>query len=150
MAFISIKKKVERSADKLGIAEPVIAACTTNPSGTMKRMLSRELGGITGAAVAGLTEATTDAETGLASGYSNGQNFMVLTRQRLIVTSASVMSGKPEEIVAEWLRGQVVDIQVDSGTISAPLTIAFADSTAVQVEGAKGTDPASLATALSS
>ncbi len=66
------------------------------------------------------------------------------------MTSASVMSGKPEEIVAEWLRGQVVDIQVDSGTISAPLTIAFTDSTAVQVEGAKGADPASLATALSS
>ena len=31
--------------------------------------------------------------------------------------------------------------------MAAPLTVAFADGTAVQVEGAKGTDPGSVASA---
>lgn len=147
MALINIKKKVEKSADKLGINEPVLAACTTNPSGTMKRMLSRELGGVAGAAMAGSTKEATDADSGMASDFPNGQNFLALTDVRLIVMSSSAMSGKPKEIVAEWPRAEVVDIQVEPGKLSAPLSIAFSDGTAVQVEGAKGTDPGSIAEA---
>ncbi len=146
MALINVKKKVEKAAGKLGIDEPVAAACTTNPAGTMKKMLSRELGGVLGSAIAG-SNATADPETGMASQFPNGQHFLVLTDERLIITSVSLMSGKPKEIVAEWPRDQVVAIQVEKGRMAAPLTVAFADGTAVQVEGAKGTDPGSVAAA---
>ena len=55
MALVNVKKKIEKSADKLGLrpGETVIAGCTTNPSGTMKKMLARELGGALASSLAG-------------------------------------------------------------------------------------------------
>lgn len=149
MAIINIKKKIEKNAAKLRIDEPVLAACTTNPTGTISRMMTRELGAV-GAAVAGghrsATEAV-DAEHGMAAQFPNGQHFLVLTEQRVLLTDVSLWTGSPKKIVAEWPREAVVALQVDKGRMAAPLTVAFADGTAVQVEGAKGTDPGSLAEA---
>ena len=147
MALINVKKKVEKASDKLGISEEVAAACTTNPAGTMKRMLSKELGGALGSAISGSNGSVEDADSGLAGQFPSGQHFLVLTDDRLLVTSMSVMTGKPKEIVAEWPRENVVAIEVEKGRMAAPLTVAFTDGTAVQVEGAKGTDPASVAAA---
>ena len=53
MALVNVKKKVDKARGKLGLhpGEEVLGGCTTNPSGTMRRMLARELGGAVAAAV---------------------------------------------------------------------------------------------------
>lgn len=145
MALINIKKKVEKSSAKLGISEPILAACTTNPAGTMKRMLSKEIGGLAGSLAAGTNGA--DPEHGMASLFPEGRFFLTLTDQRLLLVSMSAMTGSPKQVVSEWPRDHVEAIVVEGGTMSAPLQIAFVDGTAVQVEGAKGTDPGGVATA---
>lgn len=151
MALVNVKKKVEKASDKLGLrpGEHVIAGCTTNPSGTMKKMLSKELGGAIGAALAGRgTDAPADG--GLAERFPEGQSFLVLTNERLFVASLSALTGKPKEITAEWSRDEVETIVVEDGRMAMPLTVAFSDGTAVEVEGAKGSDPAQMGLAFAS
>lgn len=145
MALVNVKKKVEKSAEKIGVrpGEVVEGGCTTNPSGTMKKMLSKELGGVVGAAIAGRGE-TAPADGGLAERFPKGQHFLVVTDQRLFAASVSSLTGKPKEIVAEWNRAEVETIVVEDGKLAQPMTIAFADGTAVQVEGAKGSDPSAF------
>ncbi len=145
MALINVKKKIEKSANKLGITEPVLAACTTNPSGTMKRMLAKELGGVIGAAMT--PGGAVDPDNGMASDFPNGQHLLALTETRLLVTSMSALSGKPKEIVAQWPHENISAIEVEDARMSHPMTIVFTDGTALQVEGAKGTNPRSIAEA---
>lgn len=154
MALINVKKKIEKASDKLGLGpgEQVVAACATNPSGTVKKMVGFQLGGVVGMAVAAKAGAKTEPETadgsGLAERFPEGRNFLVVTDQRLIVASMSAMSGNPKELVAEWDRGEVTSITVEKGRMASPLSIAFSDGSGVQVEGAKGTNPEALAVAL--
>ncbi len=152
MALVNVKKKVEKSADKLGFTagESVIAACGTNPKGTVNKMFARELGGAIGSAAAGSSGKATESEAGLAAKFPQGQMHLVLTDQRLFVASVSAMSGKPKEVLAEWPRSEVVGIHIEKGLLASPLSITFNDGTAVLVEGAKGTNPAALAEALTS
>ena len=149
MALINVKKKVEKSAEKLGFlpGETVVAGCTTNPSGTMKKMLSKELGGVIGSALAS-KGGELPADGGLAERFPSGQHFLVVTNERLLAASVGAMTGKPKEIVAEWARKDVASIVVEDGKMASPMTIAFVDGTAVQVEGAKGTDPAAIGEAI--
>ena len=147
MALVNVKKKIEKKAEALGITEEVHAACTTNPSGTMKRMLARELGGAVAAAASGRTATVTNPDQGMASQFAKGQHFLVLTADRLLLTDVSTWTGSPKKIVTEWARRDVQAIQVDKGRMAAPLMIAFSDGTAVEVEGAKGTNPGALAEA---
>lgn len=149
MALVNVKKKIEKSADKLGLrpGETVIAGCTTNPSGTMKKMLATELGGVLASSLAGQT-GSGDVESGSAARFPTGQHFLVLTNERLFAAKVSAMTGKPKEIAAEWDRSDVETIVVEDGKMAMPLTIVFADGTVVQVEGAKGSDPAALGTAM--
>lgn len=149
MPLVNVKKKIEKSADKVGLrpGETVIAGCTTNPSGTMKKMLAKELGGVVGGALAGSGGATS-VDGGSADSYPSGQHFLVLTNERLFAAGVSALTGKPKTIVAEWPREDVAAIVVEEGKLAMPLTIAFVDGTAVQVEGAKGSDPASLGQAM--
>ncbi len=153
MALVNVKKKVEKKAGDLGIPESIVAACTTNPSGTMTKMLAKELGGVVGAAVAGRSSSGGDSpdapEDGLAGTFPDGKHFLVLTDERLMLTDVSTWTGAPKAVVAEWPRDQIAAIEVESGKLAEPLTIAFTDGTAVQVEGAKGTDPGSVAAGFS-
>lgn len=149
MALINVKKKIEKAAGSLGIAEPIEAACTTNPSGTMKRMVGAQVGGAIGAALTA-RGGSADPETGMAAQFPTGQHFLVLTSSRLILTKVGAMTGKPKEIVAEWPRADVVGIEIEKGKMADALTIGFSDGTVVQVEGAKGTNPAALAEAFAS
>lgn len=150
MPAINVKKKVEKKAEQLGITEPILAACTTNPSGTMSRMLAKELGGMAGAALAGRGEtATTNPEDGAAGRFPSGRHFLVATEQRLVLTGVSTWTGSPTSIVAEWRNDQISGISMEKGRLAERLSIAFSDGTAVQVEGAKGTDPGSVARAFS-
>ncbi len=149
MALVNVKKKIEKSADKLGLrpGETVIAGCTTNPSGTMKKMLAKELGGALASSLAGQV-GTANVDDGSASRFPSGQHFLVLTNERLFAAKVSAMTGKPKEIAAEWQRSEVDTIVVEDGKMAMPLTVVFTDGTAVQVEGAKGSDPAALGTAM--
>ncbi|MGI9607790.1 MAG: hypothetical protein ACR2P0_16805 [Acidimicrobiales bacterium] len=149
MALINVKKKIEKASDKLGIGpdETILAACTTNPAGTMKRMMARELGGAIASAAAGSTAAIATGG-GLAETFPNGQMFVAVTSRRVLVAKMNALTGKPKELTAQYPREQVTDIIVDKGRLAAPFTIVFADGTAVQIEGAKGTDPGSVADAL--
>ncbi|NNC80016.1 MAG: hypothetical protein HKN94_07675 [Acidimicrobiales bacterium] len=147
MALVNVVKKVEKARDKLGLqpGEVVIAGCTTNPSGTMKKMLAKELGGVLGSAVASRGGGTdVEPENSMASQFPSGQHFLVLTNTRLFCTNVGAFSGNPKEIVQEWPRHAVVGLAADSGRMAVPLTLAFSDGTAVQVEGAKGSNPNSI------
>lgn len=150
MALVNVKKKVEKAGEKLGLrpGELVIAGCTTNPKGTIKHMVAREVGGLAGAALAG-RNATSDAPTQgtMGSRFPSGQRFLVLTDQRVFTCSLSALTGAPKTIDAEWGRGDIVSLTVEKGRMSSPLTMTFADGSAIEVEGAMGSDPASLAEA---
>jgi predicted amino acid dehydrogenase len=149
VALVNVKKKIEKASDKLGFSpgESVVAACGTNPKGTVNKMFAREMGGLAGSAAAGKTGKATESEAGLASRFPAGQMNLVLTDRRLFVASVSAMSGKPKEVVAEWDRSDVVDIHIEKGLLASPLSITFSDETVVLIEGAKGTNPAALANA---
>ncbi len=45
--MMNVKEKVEKARSSLGVPEPEVveAACTTNPVGTLRRMMASELGG---------------------------------------------------------------------------------------------------------
>ncbi|MEZ5376735.1 MAG: hypothetical protein R2733_09520 [Acidimicrobiales bacterium] len=151
MALVNVKKKVEKAADKLGLrsGEVVVAGCTTNPKGTIKHMIGREVGGVVGAAIAGRSSSPTAAPTEgtLGSRFPSGQRFLVLTDQRVFTCTLSAMTGSPKAIDAEWQRTEIVSVTMEKGRMASPLTIVFADGSAVEVEGAMGSDPASLADA---
>ena len=72
---------------------------------------------------------------------------MVVTDRRLLACSVAAMSGKPKELVAEWPIDQVAGIATDKGKLAIPMTITFADGTAVSVEAARGTGADTLAEA---
>lgn len=147
--MINVKKKVEKARASLGIPETEVveAACTTNPAGTMRRMMASELGGAVAAAVAGRTPQGGAVEGGAADAFVPGQNFVVLTSDRLLLIKMSAMTGKPKELLAEWPRSSVAAIEVGEGRLALPFTILWTDGTAIAVEGAKGTDPRSVQTA---
>ncbi|MCP3939283.1 MAG: hypothetical protein GY708_28375 [Actinomycetia bacterium] len=145
MALVNVKKKVEKARSKLGLlpGEEVLGGCTTNPSGTMKRMLARELGGAIASAVAGRGVGE-PVDGGVAAQFPSGQCFVCLTDRRMIVTNVSAMTGSPKQIVAEFPKDQILAIQADKGLAAMPLNIAFTDGSAVQVEGAKMSNPGGL------
>lgn len=147
MALINVVKKIEKARTGLGMQanETIVAACTTNPRGTMKRGVALGVGGVVGAAIAarGSSPANTD-DSGLAERFVPGQNALVLTDQRLFLANLSALTGKPKTIVAQWNRSEVAGISVEETKLAYPMTITFADGTTVEVEGAKGTDPRSL------
>ena len=147
MALVNVKKKVDKARDKLGLhpGEEVLGGCTTNPSGTMKRMLARELGGAVASALSSRGGSEAPADGGMAASFPQGQSFVCLTDLRMIVTNVSTMTGSPKAIVTEYPKESVVAIEVEKGLAAMPLNIAFSDGTAVQVEGAKMSSPAGLA-----
>ena len=148
MALINVTKKIEKARDGLGIQtdEQIIAACTTNPKGMMKRSIAAGLGGAVGAAIASRGSGqSTESVPGLADRFVAGQHALALTDRRLIQAKLSAMTGKPKEIVAEWARGDVTQIAVEETKLAYPMTIVFRDGSQVEVEGAKGTDPRALA-----
>lgn len=149
MALINVKKKIEKARETIGLDddEVVLAACTTNPAGTVKRMMARELGGAIGSAVAGRDSDGESVHGGAADAFVDGQHFVALTDKRLLLVKVGTMTGKAKELLAAWPRDEVAAIVVDDGRMALPFTIAFTDGTAVGVEGAKGTDPRSVATA---
>ncbi len=148
MALINVVKKIEKARSGLGMAsgETILAACTTNPKGTMKRGMAAGLGGVVGAAIAARGSGSeASAPAGLAERFVPGQNALVLTDQRLFLANLSALTGKPKEVVAEWTRAELASITVEETKLAYPMTITFADASTVEVEGAKGTDPRSLA-----
>ena len=147
MPLVNVKKKIEKAnSDKTGIrpGESVLEACTTNPSGTMKRMLSKELAGVVGSLAASGSSGGAPAGGGLADRFVEGQHFIVLTDQRLLLVKNSALTGKPKELVAEWNLDEVASITVEKGKMADPFTVMFSDGSGVQVEGARGTDPAAV------
>ena len=153
MPLVNVVKKVEKARQSIGLidGERVVAGCTTNPKGTVSRMTARQLGGLIGAVAADrfVGDANRD-DVGLAERFVPGQNFLVVTTHRVLLISMSALSGKPKELLAQWLRHEVADITVEEGRLAHPMTVVFADGTGVQVEGAKGSDPKSVASALHS
>ena len=153
MPLVNVVKKIEKAADTLGLqpGEQVLAACTTNPKGTVKRMAFVQGGGLVGAAIAAATdkgesteETVANAAGKLAARYPGGQLFLVVTDRRVLAAKVGAMSGKPKELSAEWTRAEVAGIEVEQGKLAPPMTITFSDGSAVVCEGAKGTNPGSL------
>lgn len=145
MALVNVAKKIEKKRDELGLGENerVLAACTTNPKGTMKRLA---IGGAVGAIVAHRAGGRGDnADTGLAERYADHQSFLVVTDQRLLQIGVSTLTGKPKQVSGQWQRSEIAQIAVEDGRLAYPMTITFVDGSGVQVEGARGTNPSALA-----
>ena len=155
MPLVNVVKKIDKARDALDLDpnERVLAGCTTNPKGTVSRMTAQQVGGLAGALVADRAARRAESSapsdtTGLAGEFVPGQNFLVLTDRRLLLVKMSAMTGKPKELLASWSRSDVSDVAVEEGRLAYPMTIVFSDGTAVNVEGAKGSDPKSLVAAL--
>ncbi len=153
MPLVNVVKKIDKARNELGIDtnERVLAGCTTNPKGTVSRMTAKQLGGVVGALVADRVARVDDSDvatSGLASAFVAGQNFLVLTDQRMLLVKMGAMTGKAKELVASWDRSDLADVIVEEGRLAYPMTIVFGDGSAVKVEGAKGSDPKSLVAAL--
>lgn len=151
MPLVNVAKKIEKVREDLAFSpdERVVAACSTNPKGTVSRMTAMQLGGVLGAVAADkLTDKGRTDGSGFAERFVPGQNFLVLTSRRMLLVKMSALTGKPKELLAQWGRNEVADIVVEEGRLAYPMTIVFVDGTAVQVEGAKGSDPKSVAAAM--
>lgn len=152
MPIINVPKKIEKARDDLDftVDERLVAACTTNPKGTVSRMTARQLGGLVGAVAADRVAGTAPMSDGhgLSERFVDGQNFLVITSRRMLLVKMSALTGRPKELVGEWRIEQVADITVEEGRLAYPMTILFVDGTAVQIEGAKGSDPKSVGRAL--
>ncbi len=155
MALINVAKKIEKARDDLGLlpGEEVLAACTTNAKGSMKRMAI--MGGIGGAVGAGIAAASDRKKGGgdveadaMAARYPGSQLFLVVTDRRLLATTVGAMSGKPKELAAEWRRDELSSIEIERGKLAHTITINFADGSAVECESPRGSDPETLAAAL--
>ncbi len=141
MALVNVQKKIRKSAAKLGLApgEEIRGACTTNPTGSVTRMaIGAGVGGAVGAAVATATATDAPCTHGMAAGYPQGQMFLAVTSQRVIVCPVAQMSGKPKEIAAEWPIGDVTGISVEKGKLAHPTTIRFRDGSIALIEAARG------------
>ncbi|MGI9595723.1 MAG: hypothetical protein ACR2QK_06165, partial [Acidimicrobiales bacterium] len=97
MQLNNVKKKIEKASAKIGLGpdETVLAACTTNPSGTMTRMMAKELGGVLGALAADRKQGGDDGDDqagGMAECFPTGQHYLALTGRRLLVLSVAAMS----------------------------------------------------------
>ncbi len=141
MALVNVQKKIRKSAAKLGLApgEEHRGACTTNPTGSVTRMaIGTGVGGAVGAAVATATAVDTPTAEGMAAGYPEGQMFLAVTSQRVIVCPVAQMSGKPKEIAAEWPIRDVTGISVEKGKLAHPTTIRFRDGSTALIEAARG------------
>ncbi len=155
MQLNNVLKKVGKASADLGIApdEEIRAACTTNPKGTMTRMMAKELGGAVAVLAAGRGSSTSTEPPpggGLSERFPAGQHYVVVTDRRLLVCTLTLMTGRPKEVVAEWPIAEVLGIVTEKGRLAIPLTIAFADGSAVCVEAARGTGGDTLAPAFDS
>ncbi len=153
MQLNNVKKKVEKASAKLGLGqdEAVLAACTTNPSGTVTRLMAKELGGVLATIAADRKQSGgggPEQTTGAAERFPSGQHYLVVTNRRVLAFSVAMMSGKPKELQAEWPTAEVLAINTEPGKLAVPMAIAFADGSEVQVEAARGTGAESLPEAL--
>lgn len=146
MPLVNVKKKVAKAGEKVGLqpGEEVLAGCTTNPSGTMKRMMAKEAGGLVAAAALDRSQGDATAAGALADRFVAGQNFVVVTDRRVLLIKMGMMTGSPKELLASWTHAEVTAITVTPGKLAHPFVISFADGSAVQVEGARGSDPGSV------
>ncbi|NOX31246.1 MAG: hypothetical protein GXP35_14540 [Actinobacteria bacterium] len=156
MALVNVVKKVEKARDELGLlpGEEILAACTTNAKGTMKRMaIMGGIGGVVGAGIAAASDRKKGGEEevqadAMAERYPGSQLFLVVTDRRMLATTVGAMSGKPKAVAAEWTRDELSSVEVERGKIAHTITINFADGSAVVCESPRGSDPDSLAAAL--
>ncbi|MFA9565824.1 MAG: hypothetical protein ACERLM_14125 [Acidimicrobiales bacterium] len=151
MALVNVQKRIRKAAAKLGLApgEEIRGACTTNPTGSVTRMaIGAGVGGAVGAATAAAVtmDAPPHSTGGMADAYPEGQMFLAVTSQRVIVCPVAQMSGKPKEIAAEWPIEDVAGIAVEKGKLAHPTTIRFSDGSAAMVEAARGSGAEKVAT----
>jgi hypothetical protein len=143
--MVNWPKKIMKSVgDDLNPDEQLEAALFLQPAGMTKKLaVGGAIGGAIGAAVAGAMTKEGDgpAAGSIADGFPNPPVVLGLTSNRLLVWKHSQLSGKPKELLGTIETASLSGVTVEKGRLARPVTISFADGSALRAEAPKGTDP---------
>jgi hypothetical protein len=149
----SWEQKIMKSVGgDLESGEQLLAGVIAQPAGLMRGMMSREIGGMIGAAIAAKVagaDASLVSDRGTAAQFTDGPLVLGVTDRRLIAWTWAKLTGKPKALHGSVPRSLVVDVQTDKKAASHALVIMFADGTGRLYEVPKiGTDVEAFVTAL--
>ena len=149
----SWEQKIMKSVGgDLQAGEQLLAGLIAQPAGMMRGMMSRQLGGLIGAAIAarmGNGDEALVSDRGIAAQFTDGPLVLGVTDQRLIAWTWAKLTGKPKDLHGSIPRDQVVDVQTDKKTSTHALVILFSDGTGRLYEVPKiGTDVDAFVAAL--
>lgn len=137
------KKMQPIAAGVLQPGEVLLAGCRANAKGTTNAAAVGGAFGLIGGAVAVAVmrnkaekeEDGDDVAGSIAARWPKEPQVAIgLTDRRLLVWKRSMMTAKPTELIAEFPREQVTSLTAERGKLSDPMTILFADGSAVLVE----------------
>lgn len=138
------KKMQPIAASVLQPGEILLAGCRANAKGATNAAAIGGAFGLIGGAVAVAVmrnkaekeeEGSEDNDGSIAARWPKEPQVAIgLTDRRLLVWKRSMMTAKPTELIAEFPRGQVTSLTAERGKLSDPMTISFADGSAVLVE----------------
>lgn len=141
-------KKIRKSVGAdIAADEQVEAGMFVQPAGTTNGMMSRQLGGIVGAAIANTLSSVKgesqelSRDTGLAADVEAQPLVLGLTSRRLLMWSHSTMSGKPKELKTAIPLDRVAAVEMEKNKMSTAVVIAFDDGSGLTVEAPKMQKP---------
>lgn len=134
-----LRKKIAKVSDQFFLpGEQLVDAITAQPVGGFKKQVGGAQLGIIGAVVSHkLAEKAQDkigAESVAPLTPFPPVGLVALTDQRLVVFKQSAMTGKPNEILAEYSRGSIAGMTYEKKKVTSNVTLSFIDGTSVTFE----------------
>jgi len=126
-----LKKMNKHGMHLLNAGETVESAVPTQSAGSMNGTVSRQLGGIVGAAVNAAVSRNKDggaAPAGLAESIPSSNAVYVITDQRLAVITYTAMGAKPKDLVASYDYGQIAGVEMKKGKLASTISLTFNDN----------------------
>ncbi len=136
------KKKIEKSVGgDIEAGEVLIEGMLLQPSGLVKTMTAKSVGGLAGAAIASqMGRSAEDAAAprhGTAAGFPDGPVVIGLTDRRLVAWSWAKLTGKPKAFLTALPLADVAPIDVEKQAATHRVTLTFADGSSKVFEAPK-------------
>ncbi len=148
-----VKKMNKHGMHLLHAGEVVETAVPSQATGSMNSQVGRQVGGLVGAAVsAAINKKAAQPEqqpAGLADSVPTGDTVYVVTDQRLAAISYTVMSAKPDELVASFRYQDIAGVEAKKGRLASTVTLSFLDGSAAAFEVPRMAKPEKFVQALS-
>jgi len=136
------KKKIEKSVGgDIEAGEVLVEGMLLQPSGMVKGLVAKEVGGLAGAAIASRMGRSAEDATapigGTAAAFPDGPIVVGLTDRRLVAWSWAKLTGKPKELLAAVPRESVAAIDLEKQSATYRVTVTFGDGSSRVYEAPK-------------